>query len=283
MKVFLCFILAIWCLSAGAVPVTSKLKISQKFDHVVMVVFENANFESVLKVPAFAEFAKKGVLFNNFDAEIHDSQGNYIAMVAGSAFNITSDENIDLNYSHIGDLLESKNKNWKIYAENYPGNCYAEEGAGKYVRKHNPFMSFTNVSKNPIRCAKIVNSSEFIKDFQGNTLPEFSLFVPNLDNDGHDTSPDFAGKWFQENILDQIKNSEALQHTLIIATFDENEGDGRNQVYTAMIGPQIVAGTINSQYLNHISLLKMIEDEFSLGNLNREDATAQRIDGIWRK
>lgn len=45
---------------------------------------------------------------------------------------------------------------WKAYEEDFPGHCKLEETIGHYYRKHNPFISFTNVHTNATRCAKVV-------------------------------------------------------------------------------------------------------------------------------
>jgi len=123
---------------------------------------------------------KEGALFTNFKAATHPSQGNYVAMISGSTFGILSDKNIDLNERHIGDLLEESHRDWKIYAEGYPGHCYTEKTSGNYARKHVPFLSFTNVTANPSRCAKIVEGQLFFSDFESGNLKDFSMYIPNL-------------------------------------------------------------------------------------------------------
>ena len=58
-----------------------------------------------------------------------------------------------------------------LFAQDYPGGCFsgatkngAGEGigaAGSYARKHNPAISFTAISSNPSRCARIANFAAF--------------------------------------------------------------------------------------------------------------------------
>lgn len=62
--------------------------------------------------------------------------------------------------------MEAKNISWKSYQEAYPGGCNTAQSVYPYYRKHNPFMSFTRVSKNATRCAKIVNSKELDDDLK---------------------------------------------------------------------------------------------------------------------
>jgi hypothetical protein len=152
---------------------------AQNFNKVLVIVFENTEYVNAIKQPFFSSLAKEGALLTNFKAAIHPSQGNYIAMISGSTFNITNDKPINLTDSHIGDLLEEVKKDWKIYAEDYPGNCFLGATAGDYARKHVPFLSFVNVQKTPTRCAKVVEGKTFFNDFDAGKLPTFSfIFSP---------------------------------------------------------------------------------------------------------
>lgn len=255
---------------------------ASNFKKVVWVIFENENSTSALNQPDFKKYASLGVLFTNFFAESHPSQGNYIAMIAGSNFGVKLDLPVNLPHTHVGDLLEAKGLSWRTYAEDYPSNCFTAPQSGLYVRKHVPFMSFVNVSRNPTRCGFIQDEKNFDRDFTNGTLPEFSMYIPNMKNDGHDTSVDYAGKWLTQRFGSIISNPEGMGDVLFILTFDESEHNNpANQIYTVLLGANIKAG-INSQRLNHPALLKLIEKEFELGSLNREDEAAPDIVGIWK-
>lgn len=152
---------------------------------------------------------------------------------------------------------------------------------GNYARKHNPFISFTNVSKSPSRCSNIVDATEFDRDSSANSLPEFSLYVPNIKNDGHDTGVDFAGNWLSLKFGSLLADPTFMKDTLFVITFDENEGKGVNQVFTVFLGGSVRPGVRNSTPLTHSSILRLIEDEFNLGTLGRGDQSSGIIDGIW--
>lgn len=253
------------------------------FKKVVWITFENENFDPVMNQTDFAQYAGQGVLLSQLMAETHPSQPNYISMIAGSALGVPDDKNIDLSANHIGDLLENKNLDWRVYAESYPENCFAQPRAGDFVRKHVPFLSFVNVTRNPQRCAKIRNEKNFQSDFRNDTLPAFTMYVPNMKNDGHDTSVDFAGKWLTKNFGYILNHPENLKDYLFVITFDESGSkSGSNKVYTVLIGNNIIKGSNNTQPLSHIALLKMIEDEFGLGNLGRYDVSAPVVENIWK-
>ena len=254
----------------------------QKFKKVVWIVFENTNYASALKQPDFLKLTQQGALLTNVQAETHPSQGNYVAMIAGSTLGVKNDAPVDLNSSHLGDLLEKAGLDWKVYAEDYPGNCFTDKVSGNYVRKHVPFLSFTNVTKNSARCRKIESTTNFVKDFKSGATPEFSMYIPNLKSDGHDTGVDYAGKWMSSHFGAVFSNLQAHQDTLFIVTFDESGGSSVNQIFTVLIGANVVAGSVNKQTLSHAALLKLVEDQFNLGNLGRNDSTAPAITGIWK-
>ncbi len=79
-----------------------------------------------------------------------------------------------------------------------------------------------------------------------------------------------------------MSHPENLKDTLFILTFDESDGNNNNQVYTVLIGDQVNRGFQNNQKINHVSLLKLIEDEYGIGNLGRDDAKSITIQGIWK-
>src|SRR5262249_22845758 len=118
-------------------------------------------------------------------------------LTSGDPQGVSDDNTVDLNVNHIGDLLEAKGLTWKAYVENYPGNCSTVSSSGTYQRKHNPFISYLNVQKNPARCANIVNATQLQTDIANGTLPDYSLYTPNMNDDGHDTDVNYASNWLQ--------------------------------------------------------------------------------------
>lgn len=254
-----------------------------QFKHVVVVIFENASYSNVVKDPFFAKVAAQGALFTQFIAESHPSQPNYIALVSGDTQGVRSDSNVDLNSTHIGTTLKKAGLDWKVYAENLPNSCFLGSAQGRYVRKHVPFYSFTDVQKSAAECAKIVDATEFQRDLSKRALPAFSLYIPNLDNDGHDTGVSYASKWFSGAFSSVFSDAETLKDTLFVITFDESDNFiGKNQVYTVLLGANVVPGTTVNGLTSHYSVLRTIEDAYSLQSLGRKDQTSSPISGIWR-
>jgi acid phosphatase len=253
------------------------------FQKVMIVIFENTDYEHALAKPFFGKLAKEGALLTGYYGVAHPSQPNYVAMVAGDTLDIDSDSNIDLDAVNLADRLDAKKKTWKIYADDYPGGCFLKARSGKYARKHVPLLSFTDVTGDPARCANIVDSSQLAADAKAGALPDFSMYIPNLNHDGHDTGPEFADKWYAQTFGPLIEDPAFMRGLLIVTTFDEDEdAGGDNRVYTSLYGAGVLRGAVSAIRYDHYSLTRLIEDAFGLSTLGRKDATASPIEDVWQ-
>lgn len=251
------------------------------FERAIIVIFENTNYADAIKQPFFSYLSKRGAHFTNFFAITHPSQPNYIGLTSGSVHDVNHSNPIDLNVQNIVDLLESKNLSWKIYIEDYPGNCFADRSFGLYERRHNPFISYTNIQKNPSRCSHIVNDIEFSSDAAKGKLPDYVFYIPNNENSGHNTGVAYADSWYEKKFSRYVTDSNFMKNTVLISTFDESGSLASNQIYVTIVGDRVRSGEY-PEFLNLYSLLKMIEDNWKLGNLGKEDASAPPIPAIWR-
>ena len=252
------------------------------FKKIMIVVLENEDFQDAIRQPFLAALAQQGATLNNYYAVTHPSQPNYIALVSGSTHGVTNDSKVVINAKHLGDLLEARGLRWKIYAEQFPGKCFSGNSSGDYARKHVPFISFKNVQDDPMRCAQIVNADALAKDIETGSLADFSLYVPDLKNDGHDTGIEYADRWLSKTFGPILKNSYFTKDMLFVVTFDEGSLFGGNRVLTLISGNGVSPGTTSNARYNHYSLLRTIEDEFGLGTLKQEDARAVPVSGIWK-
>jgi acid phosphatase len=261
------------------------------FEKLFLIVFENERLDHVLNDWYMGEkLLDSGRLLTDYRAVTHPSQPNYIAMISGSTFGIWNDNYHDLNAPTIVDLLEEVGLSWKTYHEDYPGNCFVGSNFKRYVRKHNPFISFVNISTDPDRCSKIVNSDELEADIYHNRTANFVFFVPNLDDDGHDTNYTYASKWL-EAFMQNVANHPNMQSTLFMITFDEDDFFpylwkrawrrpipwrkwSENRVYTLLLGKGVTPGTLDNTSYNHYSILATLQDQWGLSKLGTNDEHA---------
>ena len=252
------------------------------FKRIVIVVLENENESNAIDQPFMKSLAARGAYLGSYQAITHPSQPNYIAMVAGDLHGVLDDGNVDLDVRPLGDLLEAKGLRWKVYAEGYPGKCRLDARIGLYVRKHVPLISFKNVQSDRARCANIVDASEIFDDIAAGALPEYALFIPDINNDGHETGVEFADRWLEATFGPLLNDPRFMKDMLFVVTFDESRRFGGNQIYTAFYGESVIAGSISDHPWNHYSLLRTIEESFHLGTLGLNDQSADPISGIWR-
>lgn len=251
--------------------------------HVVVIIFENVNASTTLKQPYFKSLTQTGAYLAQSYGVTHPSQPNYIALVAGSTLGVTSDSTTTVNGKNISDLIEAQGKTWKAYAEDLPSTtCFLGTSSGNYVRKHEPFISFKSIQSDPTKCANIVSSTQFFTDVAANNLPTFSLYIPNLLNDAHNTDVAYANKWLSSTFGNILSNSSILKNTLFIITFDEDDFTNVNQIYTAFVGAAVNPGSQSSVHYNHYNVLRTIEEIFNLGTLGTNDTSAAVITGIWQ-
>ncbi len=288
------------------------------FDHVLIVVLENQDYESAMKDDLLKSLAQKGAVFSNFENLFHDSYPNYLAMIAGSDFGVHSPRLLsdmqrnfgdDPKHKTIGDLLD-----WKNYAEDYPASPTAEkpflgDHKGRYVRRHVPFLSFGKVQSSSFHNVVAVNTHDpnnafvadigsFIADPDKNRLPEYIFYTPNLDDDGHDPTSDpavglkkatdwlrtFLVTWLHFDDQTWQPKDEQLKRTLVIVTFDESEERHQpERIYTVFLGAMVKPQEVPTA-CNHYSVLRTIEDNFGLRPIHAQsgDGAASVINGVWK-
>lgn len=220
----------------------------------------------------------------------------------------------------IVDLLEANNLSWKCYVEDLPSGfldklkfdtsqspqvnlANVPADTWPFARRHVPFLSFPGIVANQARLSNIVGiptqAPDHFTPVEGQgldpaTLPHFSLYIPNLLNDGHNVSQqEFRSaaadidlgpndgnldnmERFLKGFLGDDPVSKFPPETLVVITFDESYPYQFDYgIYTLLIGDFLEAGTINTQPVNHYSLLRTIEDNFGIGSLKRHDAMAR--------
>jgi len=249
-----------------------------QFDHFLVVVLENRDYNQVVNDPYMKSLEQRGVLLTNFHGIAHPSYPNYLAMIGGQTFGAQGDTQRNIDGKMIADLLEPKGLTWAQYAEDYPGNCFTKNSSGLYARKHVPFMSFISVQTNPTRCANVLNASKF----DPKHLPAYAFFSPNMQDDGHDASTQHSMTWLKGFLEPILADTAVMRTTLIEVTYDESDhySDKTNRIFTVLLGGMLRPGTTSNQPLDHYSVLRTVEANFGLGTLANE-AGYSPITGIW--
>jgi len=281
----------------------------KNYKHIFIIMMENTGIEALqgnTNAPWINQAMQTDGVAGNYFGVTHPSQPNYIAATAGTRAGVPDDNDVTVNLPNIVDQLEAKSHTWKAYMQNLSlcnGNKLAHAcGNQLYERKHNPFVSFSDVQSSPARMANIVDLSQLDTDLTNNTVPDYAWISPDQCNDMHgrggggSSDPcDFsneqllisAGDSFLHTWVDKITSSKAWSgDSAIFITWDESDftgspnnfgfGDtrgccdanpGGGHVLTLVITRNATGPAASYQLYNHYSLLSTVEDSWNLGFL----------------
>jgi len=309
MKVFaLVLALSLLSCSTGPQPVPTPVVATQAntparpwpaglpvYDHIVIVVEENKDYEQIIDSPAApyinGTLRVEGASLTQMYAEEHRSQGNYFWLLSGSNQSVGFDNQIPLQplgASNLGEQLIRTGHTFKGYSEDLPAIGSRVTLSDLYARKHVPWISFSNIPNG----TTVANSSHLrFQDVPSDysSLPTISFVIPNLENDMHNgaipSSIMVGDTWLLEHIDGYY--SWAKQHnSLLIITFDENshghEGltnpadvgpEKKNHIVTILAGAHIKPGDYPEEKgVTHVNLLRTLE---AMYKLNKSGAQQQ--------
>lgn len=250
----------------GPSPVQTPVPAGQPiFSHVVLVVEENHSYSEVIgnsAMPYLNSLASQYGLATQYFATVHPSLPNYLMLTTGLTETFADDFSGTISDDNAVRELLKAGKTWKAYEESIPSPGYLGTDSIPYVRRHNPFIYFSDVKNDPSQAANIVPFSQFAADLANNTLPQFSFITPNLNNDAHDGSLAAADSWLQSNIAPLLASPAFQASGLLILTFDEgNNADvdhGGGHVATVIISSKSKANYQSHTEYRHQSTLRLV-------------------------
>ncbi|MCV7257924.1 alkaline phosphatase family protein [Mycobacterium shimoidei] len=246
--------------------------------HVVVVVEENRSYANVIgnrAAPYINSLAAGGASMTQSFAEVHPSQPNYFALFAGSTLGVTENTcpvNAG-NTPNLGSQLLASGRTFVGFAESLPAVGSEVCSAGKYARKHAPWVNFSNIPR-----TNSVPFSAFPPPGSYASLPTVSFVIPNVDNDMHDGSIAQGDTWLYRNLSSYAEWAKA-NNSLLILTWDEDDNSQRNQIPTIFYGANVKPGTY-SQPISHYNVLSTLEQMYGLPKLGLA-ARAPAITDIW--
>ncbi len=284
-------------------------------NHVIVILLENQRKGDIIG-NTDAPYINS-VLMPNYSiagkyyALAHPSLPNYIALTAGGSLGVKSDYYPvnSLSDTNLVDLLSKKGITWKAYMESMPDSRAPScinglsnaGGTYGYVSRHDPFVYYTDIVSNTIRCNNIVPLSRFYTDINNDQLPDFSFIAPNVLDDGHTSPPNIAvcppsgtslqctDNWLR-GFLSMVIKSAAPANMTIFVTWDESansdtsgfNGSSGGNILLIAISPRSKTGfEDNATYYSQYSLLATIEGMYGLGSLGRNDSAANTLGNLF--
>jgi phosphatidylinositol-3-phosphatase len=264
--------------------------------HVVTIVMENKDASTVLGpggMPYVKGLARRYGLAAQSYAITHPSLPNYLALVGGSTFGVTSDcTSCQTAATSVVDQLEARKITWRAYMEGMPEACFtgATSPAG-YAKKHDPFMYFDRIARQPRRCAHVAPLPRLASDLRAGTLPTYAWISPGLCHDTHDCSPAVGDRFLAKLVPPLLRGLGP--HGFLVLTWDEDEGGGGpsccggstgGRIPTIVAGPDVRRGARMSTPVDHYGVLRTVQDALGLPPLRASaDPVHGRLDALFTR
>jgi Phosphoesterase family len=272
--------------------------LNNSIKNVIIIIMENKGYTQVIgsaDAPYQNELAKNYASASKYYGVYPDSLPNYISIISGYPYlTVDKDPNTmsPLKEHTIVNLLQSKNLTWKGYFEDMPQVCHLKDSGGSgYIAHHNPFVYFD--LRNDDSCKNTVGLDEFYKDLSNQTLPNYSLIVPNNIHNTHDSTITEGDNWLS-NFVPKILNSASFNNTALFIVYDEGKkhdesgfGSGKYAVNGGrlpllLVSPFANKGFVSPLEYTHYNLLTTVEKILNLGNLGKGDAAAKPMTDLFR-
>ncbi len=180
----------------------------------------------------------------------------------------------------IAETLLTRGISWKYYGEGWT-TFVANSPTSVYCNICNPFLYETAIMTNPaLVAAHLQDTPNLYSDITNGSLPAVSFVKPGGLLDGHPASSKFdLYEGFVRKIIDSVQaNPKLWASTAIFITTDEGGGyydsgyiqpldffgDGP-RIPLIVVSPYSRGGHVVHEYSDHVSLVKFIERNWSLG------------------
>jgi phosphatidylinositol-3-phosphatase len=245
--------------------------------HTVVVMFENHAYGEVIgnpEAPYINSLAREGALFTSSYAVTHPSEPNYLALLSGSTQGVTSDQcPTTLREPNLAADLIAAGLTFAGYSEGLPAPGSHACAAGGYARKHVPWTDFSNIPRSVNLPFGMFPAGEYAR------LPDVSFVIPDLCHDMHDCQVGTGDAWLRQHLGGYAR--WAMTHdSLLIVTWDEDDGLHSNRIATIFVGEQVRAGRY-SRPVDHYNVLRTIEQAYGLP-FRGEAARHYPITWVWK-
>jgi hypothetical protein len=296
--------------AAGATAAAVTAPAAPRLDHVFLIMEENNGFRDVIgnkAAPNLNYLAKTfGLETDYFGVSPDSSESNYVGILGGSTYNVTSDDAYWKNTINAPSLitqLDQAGVSWKAYLQalpypGYEGICYPAKCNGApdsdllYVSKHDAIQNFTT-SWNTADWSRQVPITELSADLASGDVPRFGYIVPDECHDMHGDPPycldsgnlgdpqqqhlDSVGDAYLGQLVAEITHAKfwAQGNNAIVITYDNGDtsagccdaNPGGGPIATVVVTSHGPRGVKDAQPANHYSTLASIEHAFGLGCL----------------
>ena len=297
-------------------PLTPPASTVGDLDHIFMVYMENKGYSDIVgspNAPYINSLINAYGIGSNYFALTHPSDPNYTPVIGGSDFGLNYNCPANcIDAANLADTIEAAGKTWAGYQVGGGGYSTPTDRL--------PFLNFSDIYNDPARvAAHIFDISQMATDLNSAaTTPNFVWFAADDETNMEGPTDTLVGifQWALSQLTDHQYNVKAgdqwLQQTIptilnspvwqdptqksaIFITFDEDYnnlslgiGNQGNRIPMIVIPSQGAVDSgmrdghfVASDYGNHYSLLRTIEDSLGLPRLTNNDAYAYPLNDYW--
>jgi phospholipase C len=194
----------------------------------------------------------------------------------------------------IFDRLEKAHVSWKFYVQHYDPklnfrtiHSYPGNRASQVIWV--PILNFARYIDDPKIMRHIVPLGQYYRDLENGTLPEVSYIAPAGPSE-HPPSNLLSGQSFVRGLINGLMRSDEWKSSAFLLSYDDWGGWYDHvkpprvdkygygfRVPAILVSPYARAGFVDNTQLDFSSILRFIEDNWSLKPLTHRDATAKSI------
>ena len=249
--------------------------------HVTVVALADAQILDVFgpgtRAPYLArELRARGLLLHRYFETAHGNLPNLVALLSG--------QTTDAAARSLPAQLERAGLRWRAYVEGAdaaagapPAPCPppppAPDGSATPIDR-NPFQFLATIAASPDCTAKVTGLAPLAADLAAPAAdaPAFTLVVPGACDAGRVGAcpagePDGiarADAWLREWIPPLLAAPAFADDGLVVVLFSEGRPEDDGRTGALLLSPHVTAGASSEETYNHYSLLRTIEDAFSL-------------------
>jgi hypothetical protein len=243
----------------------------------MLMVLENREYGEVIGdpgAPFLNQLAARYGLATRAYATEHPSLPNYLEILAGTTFGITSDcDTCTVDGPVLVDQLASLGIAWRAYMEGMPSPCFTGSNADGYAKKHDPFMYVRHLVADPTSCRRVVPLAALGEDLAVGE-PPFLWISPDLCHDGHDCSNRVMDSWLRDTIGSVQSSPWYRAGAVVIVTFDEGKTSdgccGRSHgghVATVVVAEGAPGAARLDRPVGQAGILRTVEDIYGIPHL----------------
>jgi acid phosphatase len=259
--------------------------------HVILIVEENQGYSTIVdqnRMPWLKALGDKYGVATNYYSDEKGSLLDYLWLSSGgNELTFGCNGNLcthTITDSNIFRELNKAGMSWNVYADSLPKFGFMGLFAGSYAKRHNPAVWYSDVIKSPEQQQNIIPFTQFPVDVAAKNLPDYSIIIPNLEDDAHNGTPETADEWLKTNIAPLLDSQYFLAggKSVMFITFDNGDKDEQGRVFTAVVGQSVIPGvTVNTSF-KHENTLRTTMQLLGLKNYPGASATAAPMNEFFK-